>query len=110
LRKNSIGYHAHIPALKNEIHVSSNTKEEAVENIENGIILCIEPALERRNPLTTEFGMTTQPNKLDRKIHLRHVHAILILRLPVPFHFSLQSSMGFLKAIRDQLKNLQRKI
>ena len=59
VEKDTIGYHAYVPALKG-IHVAGDTEEEAAKNAHDGIALYMDSILERGDPLPTGFGVITE--------------------------------------------------
>jgi len=60
IEKDTIGYHAYVPALKG-IHVGGDTEEEASKNAEDAIALYMDSIIELGDPLPTGYGVVTEP-------------------------------------------------
>jgi len=87
VEKDSIGYHAYVPALKG-IHVPGDTKEEAIKNAQDGIVLYMDSILERGDPLPTGYGVTTEPVET---IHVR----TLKVKTPAKSPFKISAEPPF---------------
>ncbi|MDE2825821.1 MAG: type II toxin-antitoxin system HicB family antitoxin [Bacteroidota bacterium] len=78
VEEDSVGYHAYVPALKG-IHVPGDTKDEAIKNAQDGIVLYMDSILERGAPLPTGHGVTTKPVET---IHVRTLQVKTPIKIP----------------------------